>query len=226
MPNTYKPRSLKGLGVDELRMLLPAKKLSVGGHSVPFTDLNKSGQMCVMEAVAYITDEEHTDHPKCADPALTDIAISFNDAHRKDAERDKLIAAIPALVGSKTKSPRVRWKRLKLMARKMLQKSIEWLNESYEEAPSLNLIGKIEEASHLRTKDDARVAFETLREFAEVGGVVGDTLDLLGQMVKHWDSNGITGPRYEILMPTDLTEIFKDPGEQAQLLIELGSVRS
>src|SRR5213080_2559503 len=104
MPNKPKVplKVLKDLGADQIRELLPAGKLAHGSHNDPTTSNNK--QLCVMEAVAYITGEPHSYHPKCADPVLTDLAIVFNDSHygnsrngiSKAQERDELITAIPA----------------------------------------------------------------------------------------------------------------------------------
>jgi hypothetical protein len=48
--------------------------------------------MCVMEAVAYVAGEAHSDHPKCACPVITAFLISWNDALPSDAERNRLLS--------------------------------------------------------------------------------------------------------------------------------------
>lgn len=45
--------------------------------------------MCVMEAVAYIAGEEHSDHPQCVCPVLSKFCRSWNDGLLSDAERNK-----------------------------------------------------------------------------------------------------------------------------------------
>lgn len=79
----------------------------------------KQREYCVMEAVAYIAGEEHTDAPKCACPYLTDLLIDWNDALATDKERNRLLKPlIPNIVGTKGK-PAVSVKR-EILARNWL----------------------------------------------------------------------------------------------------------
>ncbi len=48
--------------------------------------------MCVMECVAYIAGEEHTDQPACACPLITQLAIWVNDTCRSDQERNERLS--------------------------------------------------------------------------------------------------------------------------------------
>lgn len=54
---------------------------------------------CLLEAVAYIAGEEHSDAPKCASQVLADFGRSLND-HLGDEDRQLLIPLVPLLVGT------------------------------------------------------------------------------------------------------------------------------
>lgn len=60
-------------------------KLSYGSHD------NPQQGMCVMECVAYIAGEEHTDAPKCADVHLSSLALAFLDAHLPTLEELEIL---------------------------------------------------------------------------------------------------------------------------------------
>ena len=59
-----------------------------------------SGQVCVMQAVDYVTSGGFSDHPECACPALTQYAIRLND-QMDDESRQKLKPLIPKLIGTR-----------------------------------------------------------------------------------------------------------------------------
>ena len=65
--------------------LLDTLTLLHGAH-----DLD-SGEMCVMEAVAYVAGEPWSDHPACACPVISAFLRSWNDSLPTDAERDRLL---------------------------------------------------------------------------------------------------------------------------------------
>jgi hypothetical protein len=73
-----------------------AIKLSSGSHSGPEVG------MCVMECVAYIAGEEHTDRPECASVALSNLAIRLNDASYKN--RHRLLPLVMRLASSRDAS--------------------------------------------------------------------------------------------------------------------------
>ena len=60
--------------------------------------------MCVMEAVAYVAGERHTDHPSCACPVLAAFARRLNDATwPSDADRTRVLRPFVArLSGSRS----------------------------------------------------------------------------------------------------------------------------
>jgi hypothetical protein len=72
-------------------------------------------EMCVMEAVAYVAGEPHSDHPACACPVIADVLRCWNDrlgeGERANADRDRLLKPLVArLVGSRS-TPDVEAKR-------------------------------------------------------------------------------------------------------------------
>lgn len=70
--------------------------LAYGAHESP------EAGMCVMEAVAYVAGEEHTDSPECACPVIAAFMRRWNDAIMDDARRTELLAPlVPRLVGSR-----------------------------------------------------------------------------------------------------------------------------
>jgi hypothetical protein len=72
--------------------------LKSGNHSE-----NLDGELCVMEAVAYVAGESWADHPQCTCPIITDFLIAWNDGLPNDAERDRLLKPlIPRLVGTRS----------------------------------------------------------------------------------------------------------------------------
>ena len=70
--------------------------LSTGHHERPDEGL------CVMECVAFVAGEPHTDRPACACPVITQLAIHANDALGFLAQHGKELAQrVIALAGSK-----------------------------------------------------------------------------------------------------------------------------
>jgi len=54
-------------------------------------DTRENG-MCVMEAVAYVAGEEHSDSPKCACPVISAFMRTWNDSIDDDARRRELLS--------------------------------------------------------------------------------------------------------------------------------------
>src|SRR5689334_11107950 len=77
----------------ELRPLPADFRLLGGGHD----DFAEGA--CLLEAVAYVAGEAHSDHPQCACPVLAAYGRALNDA-LKDDERQRLAPLIPRLVGT------------------------------------------------------------------------------------------------------------------------------
>src|SRR5947207_748898 len=80
--------------------------------SVQFNAHNyRSEGTCVMEAVAFIAGDEHSDHPKCTAWSLSNMAIWINDTMDNTAEgaklRNKLLKPIiPELLNTSSKLQR------------------------------------------------------------------------------------------------------------------------
>src|SRR6266850_2567249 len=67
--------------------------LKSGGHQ------KRDDGVCVMEAVAWLRDQEHTDHPACVSPVMAAFFRSWNDGLPSDAERNRLLKPlIPVIV--------------------------------------------------------------------------------------------------------------------------------
>ncbi len=62
-----------------------------------------SGQMCLLEAVAWVVGEPWSDHPDCVCPVLAAFGRSWNDGLPDDETRTRLLAPlIPRLVGTRS----------------------------------------------------------------------------------------------------------------------------
>ena len=58
---------------------------------------------CVMEMLAWVAREQHSDHPQCACPVIAAFLRTWNDGLRSDAERDRLLKPlIPRLLDSRS----------------------------------------------------------------------------------------------------------------------------
>jgi hypothetical protein len=60
-----------------------------------------SKELCIMQAVDYISSGGVSDHPECACPILTSVGIRLNDRFNKE-HRQLLKPLIPLLVGTKS----------------------------------------------------------------------------------------------------------------------------
>lgn len=71
-------------------------KFEAGSHN------SREHGMCVMEAVAFLAGEEHTDRPQCADEIITQLAIVINDS-TDDKTRNELFQDMPwRIIGTYT----------------------------------------------------------------------------------------------------------------------------
>ena len=55
--------------------------------------------LCIMEAVAWLAEEQHSDQPKCASPVIRNFAMGLNDAWN-DEQRQKLIPYAKLIVNT------------------------------------------------------------------------------------------------------------------------------
>ena len=76
--------------------------LYYGGHQPD------EGRMCVMEAVAWVAGEPHSDTPSCTNPVVASFARALNDRVDDDALRTQLLAPlIPELLGHPASNPEI-----------------------------------------------------------------------------------------------------------------------
>ena len=71
-------------------------ELAKGSHS------KSDGEMCLLEAVAYIAGEPWTDRPQCVDPVLGAFGRAWNDALPDDKRTELLRPFIPRLIGTRS----------------------------------------------------------------------------------------------------------------------------
>src|SRR5579859_2765923 len=67
--------------------------------------------MCVMEAVAYIAGEKHSDHPKCACPILSTFLRIWNDTIKNDDRRRELLGQFVFRLPGTKASPEIEVRR-------------------------------------------------------------------------------------------------------------------
>ncbi len=72
---------------------LESLTLLSGGHS------SRDEGVCLMEAVAWVAGEPHSDRPECTDPVLGAYGRAVND-FMTDEERRLLVPLVPRLVGT------------------------------------------------------------------------------------------------------------------------------
>ncbi len=121
---------------------LPADfKLLKGAHT-------PDGEMCVMEAVAFIAGEPWSDHPQCASKVISSFLRSWNDA-MNDEDRQQLKPLIPRLVGTAGSAE---------VERRRSYMALDWLCRV--SAPAwLRLIGK----------DSGAAAIESCASITDIG---------------------------------------------------------
>lgn len=61
--------------------------------------------LCVMETVAFIAGERHSDHPGCASRVITEFAIRTNDAMPDDQTRTRLLGPLVWRIAGTRKGP-------------------------------------------------------------------------------------------------------------------------
>jgi hypothetical protein len=94
---------------------LDSLSLKCGSHSAP-----EEG-FCVMEAVAYVNGEPHSDHPQCCCPVIGTFLRTWND-QLSDEDRQLLKPLIPRLGGTRA-TPEIELQRSGL--------ALDWLIREY-----------------------------------------------------------------------------------------------
>jgi hypothetical protein len=223
-------RQIAELSPAQIKNLLPGGKLENGSHDFD-QKLGTPEGVCLMEAVAWVTGEEHSDQPECACPVLTSAAITFND-RASDYDRQALIPAIPALVGSRVKSARTRFQRSRqavayCLSTLELENSVGGLLGDFIDS----LLKRVKQASAagFKTKKGLGEVLQILKiiqeEFAAHVDVDEEVLTLVEVLHSKWDSDGIAEFEYEAIIE-NAAEYLKDADVslQAGLLKELGSI--
>jgi hypothetical protein len=82
-------RSLPKLPVARLKDI----ELKLGSHTA------RDNGLCIMEAVAWVAGEPHSDHPTCASKVISGFLRNWNDSLQSDEDRKRLLRPlIPLLV--------------------------------------------------------------------------------------------------------------------------------
>lgn len=212
-----KASDLGKLSLVELKAIIPGGKLSNGSHN------SASEGACLMEAVSWVTGEDFTDHPECACPVLTELAININD-NTTDKKRQALIPAIPVLVGSKTDSGVLRFLRAKEAVRYIVQEFIG--NVSRAEIRGLSIVQSVVfEAIRGRAWFYNERDITELHElFQALGDDIldsGATKSAVEELKSCWNAKGISQESYERILSDDLAHSLKNP---ADFLISVASV--
>ena len=137
--------------------LIPERLAEIESKPLRKGDGKSIDTACIMNMVAYVAGEPWSDHPECACPVLTKMAISLND-RLDDEQRQKLAPLIPLLAGTKgTRDDQ-----------KARSNFIVWRNITVTFPILLDLIKMTEYADELRltpqTTTGFRAAEKTLRE--------------------------------------------------------------
>ena len=115
-----------------MRLDIDQVQLKSGGHGSP-----KEG-LCVMEAVAYIAREKHSDNPECVSPVIGAFMRAWNDV-LSDEDRQKLKALIPVIMDTRS-TPEDEERRAWM--------ALDWVVREHTPA-WLRLAGLIEQAERL-----------------------------------------------------------------------------
>lgn len=90
-----RPRTTAPLPLEALAAL----SLKHGAHE------DRSNGLCLLEVVAWVAGEKHSDHPTCVSPVISAFGRAWNDALPTDADRDRLLKPlIPLMIGTRTGS--------------------------------------------------------------------------------------------------------------------------
>lgn len=142
---------------------LAAVQLGEGAH-------DPGDGYCVMEAVAYVAGEPHTDRPHCVCPVIAALLRSWNDDLPDDATRTRLLAPlIPRLAGSRA-TPEIERRRSYLALDWLVRvMAPAWLDLAglHENAGLLRDLGELcDEASCRAATDSVSAASAAVRDAA------------------------------------------------------------
>jgi hypothetical protein len=128
--------------------------------------------MCLMEAVAFIAGEKHSDRPECACPVLSAFGRNLNDRMGRGAEGDalraKYLAPLAEKIAGTRSTPEVEQKRAYLIA----DRAVRLFTSSALESAGLG--GDAERLLCLPEIVDKQTARESLAAVADVVGVAAE----------------------------------------------------
>lgn len=160
--------------------------LSSGAHASP------EDGMCLMEAVAFLAGEQHSDRPQCVSPMLGSLGRNLND-HLSDDRRQSLVALIPSLLGTTGDGhdeARL-YMALDWLIHTWLPTWLDLVPECWEDAARVRDLDRVVDRASTHC---ARVAVQTAEENADaVRGVAGEAVrDAIWGVVRDavWDSSG------------------------------------
>ena len=142
--------------MDTTKLDLSSLFLKRGHHN------SRDQGVCLLEAVAWMAGEPHTDRPACVDVALASYGRSLND-RCNDEERQRLTALVPRLVGTKG-SPDLAMKRAYLLVDRHLRKILPVFFRELPHKPRPDLAEKFESLSPVVDAASARRAREIASE--------------------------------------------------------------
>ena len=141
-----------------------ARPLLKGGH-------NPDGEMCVMEAAAYIAGEKWSAAPQCVCPAITDFMVPWNDCLPTDADRDRLLKPLlPLLIGTRTTTTdtlKYRWMAFDWLVREHAPAWMDLTPSLVEHATALRGLPEI-------TANTIALAMPVLQEARKASAAAGD----------------------------------------------------
>lgn len=142
-----------------------SKNLLTGNHE-------PNGQMCVMEAAAYIAGEPWSNRPVCVCPTITAFMISWNDSLSTDEARNRLLK--PLLV------PIMETRSSNEIATQRAYKALDWLVRVYTPA-WLDMTRTLR--PHAKTLQD-------LDEIVDAAGAIASGKLLSAAGAAAWDAAG------------------------------------
>ena len=137
----------------------------------PHSDASQG--MCVMEAVAYVAGEQHSDSPHCTSPTIAAFLRSWNDSIRTNADRTLLLGGlVTRLVGTRS-TPEVELHRSYLAFDWLVRANLPaWMDLTHSLAPHAAALRSL---VPLVTADAVRAATVTIQKSKNASDAAWDT---------------------------------------------------
>lgn len=148
---------------------LKLPKLSKGAHEAG------SGELCIMEAIAFIEREPHSDSPECTSPVVAAFCRGVND-FMSDADRQRLWKFATRIAG--TASPEYDRERGKYLGMKAVT---VFAVEACEGKINAKLVGAMRNAKTLEDASSAAyaAAYAVASSAAHAGGLIDHVFAVL-----------------------------------------------